>query len=120
MISFASFPSTSEASGSYGTARHHPDVEEDVDMDMDDDDFEEGVQRLTVPGEYITSSHAFMRCVRSQFGISLLLADSFCCRGHGTYVDNEDIIASVAGTVERVNKLITVRAVRTRYALCIP
>ena len=29
----------------------------------DDDDFEDNVQRLTVPGESITSSHAFMRYV---------------------------------------------------------
>ncbi|KAI9070386.1 exosome complex exonuclease rrp4 [Trametes sanguinea] len=65
-------------------------------MDLDEDDFEEGVQRLTVPGEPITSSLAFMR-------------------GHGTFVDSEEVIASVAGTVERVNKLITVRAVRSRY-----
>ena len=35
-------------------------------------------------------------------------------RGHGTYVDNEEVIASVAGIVERVNKLISVRAIRTR------
>ncbi|EJF65945.1 exosome complex exonuclease rrp4 [Dichomitus squalens] len=96
MISFASFPSTSEAYGRYGNTRHHPDVEDDVHMDLDEDDFEENVQRLTVPGESITSSHAFMR-------------------GHGTYVDNDEVIASVAGTVERVNKLITVRAVRSRY-----
>ena len=34
--------------------------------------------------------------------------------GHGTYVDNEEVISSVAGTIERVNKLITVRPVRTR------
>ncbi|KAH9901022.1 exosome complex exonuclease rrp4 [Cubamyces lactineus] len=65
-------------------------------MDLDEDDFEENVQRLTVPGESITSSHAFMR-------------------GHGTFVDDEEVVASVAGTVERVNKLITVRAVRSRY-----
>ena len=35
-------------------------------------------------------------------------------RGHGTYVDNEEVISSVAGTVERVNKLVTVKAIRTR------
>lgn len=58
MISFASFPSTFEASTS---TRHHPDVEDDIGMDLDEDDFEENVQRLTVPGEPITSSHAFMR-----------------------------------------------------------
>lgn len=34
--------------------------------------------------------------------------------GHGTYVENEEVISSVAGTVERVNKLISVRAARTR------
>jgi len=37
-----------------------------------------------------------------------------CFRGHGTYIENEEVIASVAGSVERVNKLVTVRAVRTR------
>lgn len=58
MISFASFPSTFEASTS---TRHHPEVEDDIGMDLDEDDFEENVQRLTVPGEPITSSHAFMR-----------------------------------------------------------
>jgi len=36
-------------------------------------------------------------------------------RGHGTYVDKEEVIASVAGTIERVNKLVTVRAIRSRY-----
>ena len=35
-------------------------------------------------------------------------------RGHGTYVDGNDVVASVAGLVERVNKLITVRPLRTR------
>lgn len=35
-------------------------------------------------------------------------------RGHGTYVDGEDVVASVAGTLERVNKLVTVRALKTR------
>lgn len=61
MITFSSFPSTSEAYGSYTNTRHHPEVEDDVGMDLDEDDFEENVQRLTVPGESITSSHAFMR-----------------------------------------------------------
>ena len=34
--------------------------------------------------------------------------------GHGTYVDKEEVIASVAGSIERVNKLVTVRAIRSR------
>ena len=29
-------------------------------------------------------------------------------------MDSEEVIASVAGTVERVNKLVTVRAIRSR------
>ena len=29
-------------------------------------------------------------------------------------MDDEEVIASVAGTVERVNKLVTVRAIRSR------
>ena len=115
MISFASFPSTSEGSGSYTSTRYHPKIEEDeVGMDLDEDDFEEGTQRLTVPGESITSSHAFMRYVPMTLCSSLCEAH-FWQRGHGTFVDDEEVIASVAGTVERVNKLITVRAVRSRY-----
>ena len=31
-------------------------------------------------------------------------------------MDDDEVIASVAGTVERVNKLITVRAARSRFA----
>lgn len=37
-----------------------------------------------------------------------------CCRGHGTYMGEEKLIASVAGSVERVNKLICVKALKTR------
>lgn len=44
---------------------------------------------------------------------------SLCCRGHGTYVDGEKLIASVAGIVERVNKLICVRPFKTRYVKCV-
>ena len=35
--------------------------------------------------------------------------------GHGTFVDQDTVISSVAGTIERVNKLVSVRAIRTRY-----
>ncbi|KAA1468912.1 hypothetical protein DENSPDRAFT_772098 [Dentipellis sp. KUC8613] len=65
----------------------------DVDLEEETD---AGSSKLTCPGESITSSHAFMR-------------------GHGTYVENEEVISSVAGLIERVNKLVTVRALRTRY-----
>lgn len=35
-------------------------------------------------------------------------------RGHGTYMGEEKLVASVAGAVERVNKLICVKALKTR------
>ncbi|XP_077778252.1 exosome complex component RRP4 isoform X1 [Podarcis muralis] len=35
--------------------------------------------------------------------------------GHGTYLGGEKLIASVAGVVDRVNKLICVKALKTRY-----
>jgi len=37
------------------------------------------------------------------------------CRGHGTYVQDDKVLASVAGTLERVNKLVSVRPLRTKY-----
>lgn len=36
------------------------------------------------------------------------------CRGHGTYVQDDKVLASVAGTLERVNKLVSVRPLRTK------
>lgn len=36
-------------------------------------------------------------------------------RGHGTYVDEDKLTASVAGEVQRVDKLICVRPLKTRY-----
>ncbi|KAF8199084.1 exosome complex exonuclease rrp4 [Pholiota molesta] len=96
MISFTSLPSRF-AETSYDSTRHHPDVKDDL-MDLDElEDFAaQGPNKLTCPGESLTSSQAFMR-------------------GHGTYVDNDEVIASVAGTIERVNKLVSVRAIRSRY-----
>lgn len=96
MITFTSFPSA--PGGEYDAVRRHRETDNDmeVDLDDDDDDFSSNRLRLTLPGDYLTSSQAFMR-------------------GHGTYVHEDQVVASVAGTVERVNKLITVRAIRTRY-----
>ncbi|XP_067295960.1 exosome complex component RRP4 isoform X1 [Pseudorasbora parva] len=53
-------------------------------------------KHLVVPGDVITSDTGFMR-------------------GHGTYMDDERLTASVAGQVERVNKLICVKPLKTRY-----
>ncbi|XP_018414039.1 PREDICTED: exosome complex component RRP4 isoform X3 [Nanorana parkeri] len=44
-----------------------------------------------------------------------ITADSSFMRGHGTYMEDDKLLASVAGVVERVNKLICVRALKTRY-----
>lgn len=92
--------------------KHHPDVETDVLMDVDyydgDDD---GFAKISSPGETLTSSHAFMRYV----SLCTVTDSLMCwCRGHGTYIDTDDVIASVAGTIDRVNKLVSVRAINTR------
>ncbi|KAF7318784.1 hypothetical protein HMN09_00390700 [Mycena chlorophos] len=86
MFSFAPFRPTNFAAAAL------PDDDDEMDLDGDD----VAVNSITLPGETITSSHAYMR-------------------GHGTYVDEEQVIASVAGTIERVNKLVTVRAISTKY-----
>ncbi|XP_031457588.1 exosome complex component RRP4 [Phasianus colchicus] len=55
-----------------------------------------GEKHLVVPGDTITTDTGYMR-------------------GHGTYVDEEKLVASVAGAVERVNKLVCVTPLKTRY-----
>ncbi|KAJ2914476.1 hypothetical protein MD484_g5939, partial [Candolleomyces efflorescens] len=95
MITFSSFPPQSD--DAYRKTRHYKEQKNDDYMDFDNDEFEgQHAAKLTCPGESLTSAQDFMR-------------------GHGTYVDNEEVIASVAGTVERVNRLVTVRAATSRY-----
>lgn len=36
-------------------------------------------------------------------------------RGHGTYLKNQQLISSVAGCLEKVNRLVSVRPLKTRY-----
>ncbi|KAG6907891.1 hypothetical protein DXG01_006998 [Tephrocybe rancida] len=66
MIVFTSYPVPPNES--YDASRtHHPDVSEDILMDIEDEDpFESGGSKLTYPGETLTSSHAYMRCVHSK------------------------------------------------------
>ncbi|GAA5983414.1 hypothetical protein JCM11641_007841 [Rhodosporidiobolus odoratus] len=52
--------------------------------------------RVTGPGEVIADATRWMR-------------------GHGTYVQDDKVLASVAGTLERVNKLVSVKPLRTKY-----
>ncbi|KAH6888361.1 exosome complex exonuclease rrp4 [Coprinopsis sp. MPI-PUGE-AT-0042] len=95
MISFISFPTRPD--DAYRTVRRIQDDDDDDDTLMDlDDEGGPSSSKLTCPGESLTSAHDYMR-------------------GHGTYVDNEEVIASVTGTIERVNRLVTVRPVNSRY-----
>ncbi|KAG6462989.1 hypothetical protein O3G_MSEX013583 [Manduca sexta] len=48
------------------------------------------------PGEVITGTQDFMR-------------------GHGTYVEDDSLKASVAGVMQKVNKLICIRPLKSRY-----
>ncbi|KAL8287625.1 hypothetical protein RQP46_003483 [Phenoliferia psychrophenolica] len=80
-----------------------PEATEDIlMMDVEGGDGEAGPSsrvgsgRVTGPGEVIADSGKWMR-------------------GHGTYVQDEMVLASVAGTLERVNKLVSVRPLRTKY-----
>ncbi|KAF9101097.1 exosome non-catalytic core subunit rrp4 [Mortierella sp. AM989] len=73
------------------------------DMDVDDDHEGVGASSLrdptihvVTPAEVITTDTAFMR-------------------GHGTYIEQEKVLSSLAGVVERVNKLISVKPLHTRY-----
>ncbi len=86
------------------------DVSGDEDLFMNDD-LEAENATITTPGEFITSARTFMRS-SSCDPVSLRMTIS---RGHGTYADNDEAVASIAGTIERVNKLVTVRALHTRY-----
>ncbi|RKP26515.1 hypothetical protein SYNPS1DRAFT_32716 [Syncephalis pseudoplumigaleata] len=46
----------------------------------------------------------------------VITSDTSVMRGHGTYQEDKAIVSAVAGVVEQVNKLITVRPLRARYA----
>jgi exosome complex component RRP4 len=49
-----------------------------------------------IPGEVITQETGYLR-------------------GHGTFVQDEKLVATISGVVERVNKLISVRPLKSRY-----
>lgn len=67
--------------------------------DQEDDDGEDEKQEVShfvSPGDVITRDVGYMR-------------------GHGTYMKDEVLYSSVAGLVERVNKLISVTPLKTKY-----
>jgi len=65
-----------------------------LSLDEPSDDVEP--KNLVTPGSIITRETGFMR-------------------GHGTYMQEDGLYASVAGIVERVNQLISVRPLKSRY-----
>lgn len=64
-----------------------------VVLDVDDES-----AGTAMPGQTVASGHVYMR-------------------GHGTFIDSSrnEIVSTLAGTVQRVNKLVSVHPARTRY-----
>jgi len=60
MISFTSFASTLQDSG-YASMRHPVSKNDIMDFDEFDDLESDGTNKLTCPGEALTSSQAYMR-----------------------------------------------------------
>ncbi|AAW40686.1 hypothetical protein CNBA0770 [Cryptococcus deneoformans B-3501A] len=92
-------PSISQAFTEIVPSTHRKHQAELDAMDLDEDEFGgagPSKRSIVSPGEVITSSKEYMR-------------------GHGTYVEESNVVSSVAGTIERVNKLISVRPLRSRY-----
>lgn len=69
---------------------------EDVDDAMDVDFDEQPQNAIVTPGELVTDDPVWMK-------------------GHGTYYLDNDTYSSVAGTVSRVNRLLSVIPIRGRY-----
>ncbi|KAJ2662412.1 Exosome complex component rrp4 [Coemansia sp. RSA 1200] len=67
-----------------------------MDVDTEPPATRDIASRIVTPGTLITSDPAYMR-------------------GHGTFVENAAIYSSVAGAVERINKLVSVRPLKQRY-----
>ena len=74
-------------------------------------------KNLVTPGSLITKETGFMRYEGATYFIALksVLFHFIYFRGHGTYMQDECLYASVAGIVERVNQLISVRPLKSRY-----
>ncbi|KAJ1996355.1 Exosome complex component rrp4 [Coemansia spiralis] len=68
-----------------------------MDVDMESQDTRDIASRIVTPGSVITNDTAFMR-------------------GHGTFAERTTIYSSVAGAVERINKLVSVRPLKQRYS----
>src|SRR2546423_17826 len=97
---------------------HTDKVDADGDIDMllksERENFE--TQKVVTPGQVITSDTQYMRFfkkfiridVRWRIGINSFI-HFILFRGHGTFTESGQRLSSVAGVIERVNKLISVR-----------
>ncbi|KAF2790489.1 hypothetical protein K505DRAFT_327556 [Melanomma pulvis-pyrius CBS 109.77] len=85
---------------SLAPAHHAPSPSSDIEMSDGEDDFSpnSASKSIVTPGEAITSDPQWMR-------------------GHGTYIpaSSSTIISTVAGTLQKTNKLLSVQALRARY-----
>lgn len=62
MITFSSFPAPSYDNFKTGSIHSQgADADTAFDVDLDDEDFGSSGRKLTLPGEALTSSQAFMR-----------------------------------------------------------
>jgi len=68
---------------------------------------------IVTPGDVICDEAGVVRCVRRRGRAECGHALS-CCRGHGTFARDGVLVASVAGVVQRLNKLVSVRPVSSR------
>ncbi|ORX99494.1 hypothetical protein BCR34DRAFT_576584 [Clohesyomyces aquaticus] len=81
-------------------APHDQDSDSDISMSGDDDTFSPSTSNsIVTPGEPITSDPQWMR-------------------GHGTYIppSTSTITSTVAGTLHKTNKLLSVQPLRARYS----
>lgn len=53
-------------------------------------------KKILLPGDEITNDPGFMR-------------------GHGTYIQDDKLVSTVAGFFDQINKLISIKPLRTRY-----
>lgn len=117
MLSFSPFSQQRGEWNGHRTPRLNVATDDAMDVFEDEEGLLSRGSKLTYPGESLVSSHECMRYVyapEASWFIVLHNLINWANRGHGTYVDGEEVVASVAGTIERVNKLVTVRAIRTR------
>lgn len=92
------------------------DIEGDLDMQLSK---RAKHQNIVTPGEVITDDPQWMRYKPFLLSVafSTISIANILLRGHGTYVApaSTEIIGTVAGTVQKTNKLLSVRPLRARY-----